>query len=77
VTGAVAETLVDAREGIVAVHGFPPEHWRQIWSTDLEGRLIERVNKEITRRTDVVGVFPNPDAGELTGTIHIPELTAA
>ncbi|MFC0458296.1 transposase, partial [Arthrobacter liuii] len=37
---------------------FPTKHWRQVWSTN----PMERVNKEIKRRTDVVGVFPNPAA---------------
>ena len=54
----VAQMLQDAREDILAFCGFPPKHWRQIWSTN----PIERVNKEIKRRTDVVGVFPNPAA---------------
>ncbi len=52
----VARMLQDAREDIPASCGFPPKHWRQICSTN----PIERVNKEIKQRTEVVGVFPNP-----------------
>lgn len=47
-----------AKEDLLAFTGFPRAHWRQIWSTN----PLERVNKEIKRRTDVVGVFPNPEA---------------
>ncbi|MCU1479199.1 MAG: transposase [Subtercola sp.] len=54
----VARMLHDARPDLLAFAGFPPKHWRQIWSTN----PMERVNKEIKRRTDVVGVFPNPAA---------------
>ena len=54
----VAEMLSDARDDLLAFTGFPQKHWRQIWSTN----PLERVNKEIKRRTDVVGVFPNPAA---------------
>ncbi len=54
----VARMLHDAREDVLAFRGFPPKHWRQVWSTN----PMERVNKEIKRRTDVVGVFPNPAA---------------
>lgn len=54
----VAIMLDDAREDLLAFTGFPQRHWRQIWSTN----PLERVNKEIKRRTDVVGVFPNPAA---------------
>ncbi|AMM20109.1 transposase [Frondihabitans sp. PAMC 28766] len=54
----VAVMLDDARVDILAFAGFPVKHWRQIWSTN----PMERVNKEIKRRTDVVGVFPNPAA---------------
>ncbi len=43
---------------VLAFTGFPARHWRQIWSTN----PMERVNKEIKRRTDVVRVFPNPAA---------------
>jgi transposase-like protein len=54
----VAGMLTDARADLLAFAGFPVKHWRQIWSTN----PMERVNKEIKRRTDVVGVFPNPAA---------------
>jgi putative transposase len=54
----VAVMLDDAREDLLAFASFPRRHWRQIWSTN----PLERVNKEIKRRTDVVGVFPNPAA---------------
>ena len=54
----VAAMLDDARPDLLAFAGFPHRHWRQIWSTN----PLERVNKEIKRRTDVVGVFPNPAA---------------
>lgn len=51
----VAVMLEDACHDLLAFTGFPQRHWRQIWSTN----PLERVNKEIKRRTDVVGVFPN------------------
>ena len=54
----VVEMLRDAREDVLAFAGFPARHWRKIWSTN----PMERVNKEIKRRTNVVGVFPNPAA---------------
>jgi putative transposase len=54
----VAVMLTDARDDLLAFAAFPQRHWRQIWSTN----PLERVNKEIKRRTDVVGVFPNPAA---------------
>jgi len=54
----VAVMLDDARPDILAFAAFPQRHWTKIWSTN----PLERVNKEIKRRTDVVGVFPNPAA---------------
>jgi putative transposase len=51
--------LLDAAEAdVLAYLAFPREHWRQIWSNN----PLERLNKEIKRRTDVVGIFSNDSA---------------
>jgi transposase-like protein len=50
--------LVDAEEDVLAYYGFPADHRRQLWSTN----SLERLNKEVSRRCDVVGIFPNRQA---------------
>jgi putative transposase len=62
----LADLLDAAETDVLAYLAFPREHWRQIWSNN----PLERLNKEIKRRTNVVGIFPNPaSATRLVGAI--------
>jgi transposase-like protein len=54
----VARLLEDAEADLLAFYEFPAEHWSKLRSTN----PLERVNREIGRRTDVVGIFPNDAA---------------
>jgi putative transposase len=54
----VKAMLLEAKEDLTAFADFPPRHWKKIQSTN----PLERVNREIKRRIDVVQVFPNDDA---------------
>lgn len=62
-TGAL---MADAKADVLAFAAFPRAHWQKIWSTN----PLERINKEIKRRSRVVGIFPNQaSAIRLVGAI--------
>ncbi|MER3411413.1 MAG: hypothetical protein C4305_03225, partial [Thermoleophilia bacterium] len=66
----VAELLEQAEEDLLAFYAFPPAHWSRLRSTS----PLERVNREIGRRADVVGIFPNDaSAIRLAGALLIDQ----
>jgi transposase-like protein len=64
-----AEILAAAEDDVLAYLACPREHWTKIWST----KPLERLNREVARRPDVVGIFPNPEALLRLGTALLAE----
>jgi transposase-like protein len=54
----IGPLMDDAKAEVLAFTGFPRAHWQKVWSTN----PLERINKEIKRRSRVVGIFPNEAA---------------
>ena len=62
----LAGLMDEVERDALAYLAFPSGHWRQIWSNN----PLERLNKQVKRRTDVVGIFPNGAAAiRLVGMI--------
>jgi transposase-like protein len=58
VAPTVAQLLLDSEDDLLGFYAFPREHWSKLRSTN----PLERVNREIGRRSDIVGIFPNDAA---------------
>jgi len=56
--GKIAELLTEAEDDLIAFYAMPSEHWPKLRSTN----PLERVNREIARRSDVIGIYPNDAA---------------
>ena len=66
----IAALMDEAEEDVLAFMAFPKEHWPQISNTN----PLERLNKEIKRRSDVIGIFPNDDSiRRLVGALMIEQ----
>src|SRR5690606_27623662 len=66
----VKEMLLEAKDELTAFADFPHQHWKKIQSTN----PLERLNREVKRRADVVQVFPNDAAVERLATAVLIEL---
>ena len=66
----IAQMLIDAQPDLTAFAAFPREHWTKIWSNN----PIERLNREIKRRADVVQVFPDSESARpLIGSVLLEQ----